>query len=73
MTNTVNSFETLIQRCDAEIRAGHPQYVSRHLSSLNAARAPKEFRLPLANICRRAGLFTLGLRLLSRTVMSRSS
>lgn len=62
----MNQFETLIRKCDAEIRAGHPQNVAKLLARLNVTRVPRANRLPLARICRRAGLLSLGLRILSR-------
>lgn len=59
-------FEILLQECDADIRAGKLHHVARRLAHVDAARIPRVWRLPLAKICRRAGLYSLGLRLLSR-------
>jgi tetratricopeptide (TPR) repeat protein len=61
-------FEILLQECDADIRAGRSHQVGRRLAQAGAARIPRAWRLPLAKTCRRAGLYTLGLRLLNRLV-----
>jgi tetratricopeptide (TPR) repeat protein len=58
-------FEQMIQDCDLDIRSGRAQNISRRLSKINSAKVPHEFRLPLAKICRRAGLYTLGMKLLT--------
>lgn len=59
-------FEILLQDCDADIRGGKPHHVIRRLAQVGTSRIPREWRLPLAKICRRAGLYSLGLRLLTR-------
>jgi tetratricopeptide (TPR) repeat protein len=64
-------YDRLIQDCDVEIRAGRAISVSRWLNELNTARIPREYRLPLAKICRRAGLYSLGMRLLSSLIHSK--
>jgi hypothetical protein len=61
-------FELLISECDADIRAGRSAQAAKRLQQLNSVRVPREFRLPLANICRRAGLLNLGMRLLTPIV-----
>lgn len=63
-------FEILLQECDADIRAGKPHNVVGRLAHVGTAKIPREWRLPLAKICRRAGLYALGLRLLTRFVNS---
>ncbi len=62
--------EKLIQQCDQDIRAGHPQHAAERLAKLNSAQVTRDYRLPLAKICRRAGLTSLGLTLLSPLIHS---
>lgn len=62
--------QSLIELCDREIRAGRPEQVARALAKLNKLKVAREWRLPLAKICRRAGLTSLGLSLLSPLVHS---
>jgi hypothetical protein len=65
-----NEFKILIQDCDAAIRTGHPQEVAKHLAKFETRDIPRMWRVPLAKVCRRAGLYSLGLSLLSRIVRS---
>lgn len=60
----MSQFDSLIAECDLYIRSGKPHHVIKRLSGLNLSRVPRAWRLPLAKICRRAGLFPMGLRLL---------
>ncbi len=64
----MNQFETLIASCDALIRGGKSREAAKHLSQIKPMRVPREWRLPLAKICRRAGQYSMGLRLLDRLV-----
>src|SRR5665213_926712 len=64
----MNSYQELIAACEADVRASQTQNVSKRLAKLNTSRVPREWRLPLANICRRAGLHSLGITLLTRGV-----
>jgi tetratricopeptide (TPR) repeat protein len=64
----VNHFEELVKICDDDIRSGQAQNVGRRLAKLNTSRVPREWRLPLAKICRRARLLSLGLKLLARVI-----
>lgn len=64
----MSAYKTLIAECESDIRSGQPQNVARRLTKLNTARVPREWRLPLANLCRRAGLNSLGMTLLARVV-----
>jgi tetratricopeptide (TPR) repeat protein len=64
----MNVYETLINDCDADIRAGHASRVARRLSALNASRVPRHYRASLAKICRRAALYRTGLTLLARVI-----
>jgi predicted negative regulator of RcsB-dependent stress response len=66
----MKSIDSLIQQCDSWIKEGRPHEVSKALSSFNTARVAREWRLPLAKICRRAGLLSLGLKLLGRIILT---
>lgn len=61
----------LIQQCDSDIRSGHSLRVAQRLAKLNIARVERPWRLPLAKICRRAGLLSIGLELLNPLVHGR--
>lgn len=50
------------------IRAGRTAQAAKELHQLNTAKVPREWRLPLANLCRRAGLLNTGMRLLTPIV-----
>jgi tetratricopeptide (TPR) repeat protein len=50
---------------DEAIRTGLAHEVARTLGQLKLARVPREFRMRLANISRRVGKLSLGLKLLS--------
>jgi tetratricopeptide (TPR) repeat protein len=63
-----NQFEAFVQECDAYIRAGKPHLAGHRLTSLGRTPIPRVWRLPLAKLCRRAGLYGQGLRLLGRVV-----
>lgn len=67
----MNHYENLIAQFESEIRAGRPQIVIRYMTRLNAARVPRKYRRPFANICRRTGLFSIGMRLLSSIVYAK--
>jgi hypothetical protein len=56
--------EHLRARCEQMIRDGQIQKAASQLSRMNPAKVPRALRLPLANLCRRARLNTLGLKLL---------
>lgn len=58
-------FVKFVEQCDADLRAGKIDICVEKLSAINCAQVPREFRLPLANLCRRCGQFTQGFRLLS--------
>jgi tetratricopeptide (TPR) repeat protein len=64
----MSHIESLIQACEADLRAGQPARVGRRLKGLAASKVEREWRLPLANICRRASLYSLGMTLLARIV-----
>jgi tetratricopeptide (TPR) repeat protein len=59
---------SVIRRYEDMIRAGRLQAVAQELEGLNSAQVAQADRLPLAAICRRAGLIATGLRLLKPLV-----
>lgn len=59
------TYEHLIEQCESDVRAGHSHLAAKRLAHLNLAKVPRQWRLRLANVCRRAGLISQGLRLLS--------
>lgn len=61
-------FELIAAECDADIRAGKSAEAAKRLQQLNSSKVPREWRLPLANLSRRAGLLNLGMRLLTPIV-----
>ena len=58
----------LLADCDADIRQGRAHRVSQRLASLTSGNVPRDWRQPIASVCRRAGLLTLGLRMLAPVV-----
>jgi hypothetical protein len=64
----MKQYAALIQTCESEIRQGNSHGASKRLKSLNPGEVPLEWRLPLAQICRRSGLYSLGLKLLFRLI-----
>lgn len=60
----------LIRQCEVDLRAGRVGAVSERLRALKLTSVPRELRLPVANLCRRSGLWTIGLRLLSNLLRS---
>lgn len=57
--------KAFIAECESELRAGRAQSVARKLNHLHFKKLPREYRLPLAKIARRAGCVALGLKLLT--------
>ncbi|MEK7356468.1 MAG: hypothetical protein AAB250_08465, partial [Bdellovibrionota bacterium] len=49
-------------------KAGRVGDAIKRLAALNTAPVPREWRLPLANVCRRTGLISTGLKLLFREI-----
>lgn len=58
----------LIRSCEEGLRCGRVGEVARLLAGVNAARIPRELRLPLAQLARRTESVALGLKIL-RPVM----
>lgn len=61
----------LLAKCEDDIRNGLAHSAAKQLTSLNLTRVPREWRLPLAQICRRVGLYYKGIGLLSAIVYPR--
>lgn len=61
-------FKALISECDSDIKSGRIQSIPKRLKAINTSRVPREWRLPLANVCRRAGLYSIGLTLLNKLI-----
>lgn len=64
-------YKSFYEQSDAAIKGGRSDEVAKQLSQLlqkNPSRVPRLWRLPLAQISRRVGLFSLGLTLLQRIV-----
>lgn len=57
-----------LQQFETEIRAGRGQHVFKQLTKINSMSVPREDRLQFANICRRVGHFSLGLKILGPVV-----
>ncbi len=57
--------EKLIANCEAFVRAGSPQKAAKLISKLNLARLHRQYRLKFANLCRRTGLISSGLQILT--------
>src|SRR4051812_31916927 len=59
------NYQEFIQDCDRDLKAGQVGSVIKRLKTINTAKIPREFRLPLANLCGRCNLRNFGLRILS--------
>lgn len=64
----MRDFARLVGECDEQIKAGRVGEAVKRLTGLNTARVPREWRHPLANLCRRVGLISTGLKLLFHVV-----
>lgn len=58
----------LFEECENLLRKGRADLVSRQLSSVSINQLNRSARLPFARLCRRAGLFNLGLKTLAPLV-----
>jgi tetratricopeptide (TPR) repeat protein len=63
-------YKELLQTCEGLLRAGKVGKAAHLVSDLNLSQMPREWRLPLAKICRRAGHTSLGLKLLTPLILS---
>jgi tetratricopeptide (TPR) repeat protein len=68
----MTDYKTLLARCDQDIRAGRIGKAAKLLHQLNTAQVGREWKLPLAKMCRRAGQIGVGLRLLTPVVLSQA-
>ena len=62
--------EELLHLCEQDIRAGRAQEAARRLSRVNTAKIPRHLRLPLAQLCRRANLISLGAKVLTPVIQA---
>lgn len=69
----MSAFKSLYEKCDGLIRGGDTHRIQPLLKKLRISRIPREWRLPFAQLCRRAGLYNLGLNLLSKYVTAEPS
>ncbi|MGZ3723140.1 MAG: hypothetical protein ACXVA9_09430 [Bdellovibrionales bacterium] len=60
--------EKLIKECDLDLREGRGHLIAGRIQQLTFANLDRRHRLPLAVICRRAGLFRDGIKLLTYLV-----
>ncbi|MGE0633372.1 MAG: tetratricopeptide repeat protein [Pseudobdellovibrionaceae bacterium] len=65
----MRSYADLIQSCDQNIREGQADIAKSQLKGLNTNHVPPAQRLPLARLCRRTGLYSVGLKLLTKSVL----
>ncbi len=61
----LSKIRDLVDLCDQDLRGGRGHLVEDRISKLVFSQLPREVYLPVAAICRRAGLFSQGLRLLT--------
>jgi tetratricopeptide (TPR) repeat protein len=66
----VIQYETLIQECENAIRNGEIALAARKLGELNYSHVPREWRLALAKLSRRSGLFSSGLKFLTPVIQA---
>jgi tetratricopeptide (TPR) repeat protein len=66
----MDNLKSLLDECERLIRSGQIEQVHKNLSGVQPAKIPRELRLPAANICRRTGLITLGLKLLGPLIQT---
>ncbi len=72
MTVKSDSFEGFLKVCDELIRGGKMSAAVSHIRKLNLAQVAPKHRLALARICRRSGLMTAGLKLLTPAIRGES-
>jgi len=62
------NYEALIAEAEANIRQGQAGKSAKLLAKIDSSKAPRKLRLPLANLCRRTGLYAMGLTLLYKVI-----
>lgn len=68
----MNDYKALLAQCDKDIRAGRIGKAAKLLHQLNTSQVGREWKLPLAKMCRRSGQIGVGLRLLTPLVLSQA-
>ena len=68
MSIRMKDFERMLEESEEAVRAGLGSIVAKRLSGLNTAKIPRQLRLRFANLCRRAGLVPLGMKVLTPVV-----
>jgi hypothetical protein len=64
----MKDYGATVSKCDALIREGFAHEAAQCLEELNLTRIPNEWRLPIAKIARRCGLYHLGLKTLAKVI-----
>ena len=64
----MSDYRDLLEKCEADVRSGQAHLAARRIGEVSLARLPRELRLPLANVCRRAQLISLGLKILAPAI-----
>ncbi|MBX3016254.1 MAG: hypothetical protein KF767_00075 [Bdellovibrionaceae bacterium] len=62
------SFQALLRECDEHIRQGRDEKAHRLLRELEISKLPRSLQRDFANLCRRSGLLSQGLRILTPLV-----
>jgi tetratricopeptide (TPR) repeat protein len=68
----MTDYKALLHSCETWIRAGQIGKAAKLVGQLNTAQVGREWRLPLATMCRRTGQTAVGLRLLTPLVLSQA-
>lgn len=66
----MSQYQRLHAECETLLMNGQPNLVSKRIAALNTANVPREWRLPIAKVCRRAGLVAAAMKLLVPIVHS---
>jgi tetratricopeptide (TPR) repeat protein len=66
------SYSDILRNCDLDLKAGKIESAVERISNLNLVSVPREFRVRFAVVSRRAGVWHLGLKLLSNVVRSKA-
>lgn len=70
---SATSIADLIRRCDEEIRQGQAHSIEPLITALNLAKIPRADMTGLAKICRRAALYSLGIKILAPVVRQKNA
>ena len=66
----MTDYRDLIEKCEGYLRTGDGLLAAQALGGLRVTEIPRQYRLPLANICRRANLLSVGLKILANVIAS---